>query len=66
MNRTEFEDRMHACRRELEALQAVHADMGCRTCWHYAAPTCGLYKSPVPAEFVPNGCDQWDYNDVPF
>lgn len=65
MTRTEVEDRLMYCKREHDMLAAVHADMGCRKCWHYAAPVCKKH-GPVPTEFVEKGCDEWDYNDCPF
>jgi hypothetical protein len=65
MNRLEFQDRLNFCRRELEALQAVQ--IGCRSCAQFDAlgRACKKYGA-VPEGFIAQGCDEWEYDDIPF
>lgn len=65
MTRTEFADRIGYCKRELEFLQRVQQDMGCRTCCKFKDDTCATF-GPVPPEFVAKGCDEWEFDDCPF
>lgn len=65
LTRAGIEDRICYCRRELQALERVRADMGCRTCWNFDGRECKTYGQ-VPADFIPKGCDDWEFNDVPF
>jgi len=65
LTRAGIEDRIGYCQRELLALERIHGDMGCRTCWNFDGAACKSY-GPVPAEFVAKGCDDWEFNDCPF
>lgn len=64
MNRNEFEDHIAACRREYEWLTAY--DRGCKGCSKYQGAVCTQFKAAPPADFIPQGCDHWDYDEVPF
>ena len=64
MNRTELDDRISYCRRELQNLEGIPTN--CTRCTHYRhANECAKY-GPIPAEFVARGCDEWEFDDVPF
>ena len=65
MNRREFADRIDYCRRELEWLQAQPAN--CTTCTQFTAATqtCKRF-GPVPAHFVQQGCEEWEFDETPF
>jgi len=63
MNRIEFDDRISYVRKELAGLEAVQT--GCMGCSRYSDGVCKQH-GPVPADFIPTGCDQWDYQDTPF
>lgn len=65
MNRTEFQDRISYCRRELEWLQGI--PMNCTTCEHkeLGKTWCKKYGA-IPDEFVQIGCDEWVFDEVPF
>jgi len=63
MNRNEFADRIADCKKELDYLTS--RPTGCNGCSRYTNNVCGLH-GPVPEDFVPVGCDQWDFDDVPF
>lgn len=65
LTRAGLEDRIGYCQRELQALQRIQGDMGCRTCWSFDGSACKTY-GPVPPEFVAKGCDDWEFNDCPF
>lgn len=63
MNRTEFEDRICAVRRELQWLEAINH--GCQGCADFNEGTCKRFGQ-VPSAFIVAGCDQWSWDDVPF
>ncbi len=65
LTRAGLEDRICYCQRELQSLQRIQGDMGCRTCWSFDGTVCKTY-GPVPVEFIPKGCDDWEFNDCPF
>ena len=65
MNRTELQDRLNYCKRELDMLENVTPN--CMRCLmkDATAPVCQKY-GPIPAEFLVIGCDAWEFDDVPF
>lgn len=64
MTRTELDDRISYCRRELQTLEAIATN--CTRCEHYRhANACAKY-GPIPPEFVAQGCDEWTFDDIPF
>lgn len=65
MNRNEHQERIDFCKRELEWL--IKQPTNCTTCTLFdgTATVCKRF-GPVPAEFIAQGCDEWDFDDVPF
>ena len=65
MTRTELADRIDYCQKELTHLQSVNAN--CQSCIFRVTETrdCSKY-GPIPADFMLKGCDDWQYDDVPF
>lgn len=65
MTRLDLQDRLNYCRRELDFLTNVQT--GCDRCDHFNGDTktCKTF-GPVPADFIAQGCDDWEFNDVPF
>ena len=65
MNRIELTDRKCDVQKELEWLNNI--DTGCRSCEHKKddVDVC-LKHGEIPADFIAQGCDQWEYDDVPF
>jgi hypothetical protein len=45
-------------------LEAIVAN--CTHCEHYRHPNSCVKYGPIPAEFVAKGCDEWQYDDIPF
>lgn len=64
MNRIEFEDHVAYSRRTADFLAGY--DRGCRGCSYYQGGSCTKFNAPPPADFLPQGCEHWDYDDVPF
>lgn len=65
MNRRKYQDRIDYCRRELEWLMAQ--PINCTTCAQFDrdAKVCKSF-GPVPDDFVAKGCDEWDFDEIPF
>ena len=53
--------------RELKRIEAQN-ERGCKSCRLFAASTnwCSHHKDCVPVDFHPAGCDEWQYDDIPF
>ena len=67
MTRTELQERIDYCQRELAWLQGVQIDANCTRCQHkdITTPGCSKY-GPIPPEFLLQGCAEWDFDEVPF
>jgi hypothetical protein len=63
MTRVELDVQRTALRRMLNTLDAVKVE--CRTCIAWAGATCEKY-GPPPADVVSVGCDEWQFDDIPF
>lgn len=63
MTRNDLTDRIGFARRDLDFLTQIKTN--CTTCDDYDKGTCKRF-GPVPADFVQQGCDDWNYDDVPF
>lgn len=64
MTRLEFEDRLAYCKREYEFLQTVQTN--CTRCQHYSIGAVCAKHGQIPPDFVQQGCDEWEFDDVPF
>lgn len=65
MNRNEHQDRIDYCKRELEWLLATPTN--CTTCTQFVSdPKVCKRFGPVPDEFINQGCNEWEFDDVPF
>lgn len=64
MKRTELQDRIGYCRRELEMLEKVKTD--CTRCSHNDQHGACRKWGPIPQEFMAVGCDEWEFDEVPF
>lgn len=63
MTRTEYTDHVANLRKELAFYEAVKP--GCMGCSFFADSVCNKH-GPVPADFIAAGCDEWNFDDVPF
>lgn len=67
MSRSQLEDRINYCKRELDWLLSVQTN--CHNCdsLKYKSSHCMKYDQDVPADYmVRNDCPDWQFNDVPF
>ena len=65
MNRHELTDMILDSKKVLSFYEGIHT--GCAMCEHFIrdARTCKKH-GPVPHDFVEQGCDEWEWDDVPF
>lgn len=65
MNRNELTDMILNHKNALAQFEAVST--GCRDCaWvEKDTPVCRKH-GPIPDDFIEQGCDEWDWDDVPF
>ena len=64
MTRNELSDRIDYAKRDLKWLQEIKTN--CTTCDDYQQGVCMRYQASPPPEFVEQGCNAWNYDDVPF
>ena len=65
MNRIELQTKREALTRMLAELDRVKPS--CNTCVHFeSSKRCAKFDQAVPAEFQASGCDEWEYDEVPF
>ncbi|HES76516.1 MAG TPA: hypothetical protein ENO09_05845 [bacterium] len=38
----------------------------CKTCIYWQGEECAKYQATPPQEIIDNGCEGWEFNDVPF
>lgn len=63
MTRNDLVDRIGFAERDLKWLKSLQPN--CTNCDDFDKGACKRF-GPVPPDFVQQGCDQWNYNDVPF
>lgn len=65
MTRTELDDKISYCKRELKYLEQIKPN--CFTCEKRSQVSniCAIH-GPIPDEFLKEGCDSWVFDDVPF
>jgi hypothetical protein len=64
MNGTQLQMQKEALNQMLERLSAI--TVSCRTCEQFSGVRCLKYDSIPPAEVVAVGCDEWEFDGVPF
>lgn len=64
MNRNDLTDRIAFAERDLAFLRNLTTN--CTSCDDYQVGYCKRHQGNPPPEFVSVGCEQWNYNDVPF
>lgn len=64
MNGIQLQTQVTALREMLSRLEAIH--VCCKTCSQYSGTTCKRYGEMPPAEVVAQGCDEWEFDGVPF
>lgn len=51
-------------RRELKRLDDIETN--CHQCDHFMQGKCLKFDAKPPPEFVAKGCEQWEWNGIPF
>lgn len=66
MTRNDIIDRIGYAERELNWLRGLHPN--CTNCDDFTkeAGFCKRHGGNPPPEFVQQGCEQWNFDDVPF
>lgn len=64
MTRTEITQRVSNLKATIVMLETA-AQTGCKACQRFAHGQCETFGK-VPDDFIPQGCDQWDFMDCPF
>lgn len=67
MNKAELKIRVELHDRELSRLRSIKVH--CQSCEHYCfttLPRCRKFEVTIPPEVVPVGCDEWNYDFIPF
>jgi len=66
MRTAEIEIKINIARREMQFWQGVLADRRCGNCTEYAQGICHKYQAMPPAGDKQPGCDDWDWDQIPF
>lgn len=66
MTRDDITDRISWAQRDLNWLRGLQTN--CTTCDDFTKETgfCKRHGGNPPADFVQQGCDQWNFDDVPW
>ena len=65
MNKRELEDTVLDCKKMLAFYEGMRTN--CKTCDHKNIHfDCAKHGQRVPEEYRDVGCDDWEYDDVPF
>jgi hypothetical protein len=67
MRAVEIQIKINLARREVEYWQGVLANKTCGECNHFSrSGTCSKYNAAPPDGEKQPGCDDWDWNEIPF
>jgi hypothetical protein len=50
--------------RELRMLQSIKVE--CQSCEHYMFRHCNKFDAEPPPHVIATGCDEWNYDFIPF
>jgi len=65
ISRAVFQEILGFHRDRVQLLERVPA--GCASCLHLGPGNqCKKWKESVPADFMAAGCDEWQYDQIPF
>jgi hypothetical protein len=62
----EIEVKISIARREMEYWQGILSRKSCKNCEFYSMPECMKHEANPPPDVVPVGCDDYEYDGVPF
>lgn len=68
MNKTALAAMIELHSRELKAYERIRdRDVNCDRCtWRGRDDLCKKWNAPVPPEVRKTGCDEWDWDSIPF
>lgn len=64
MTRIEIQTKIELFRRELRTLEAIK--IHCGNCEHFAYSQCQKFQAVPPADVQAVGCDEYEYDEIPF
>lgn len=64
MTLTELNIKKEALRTMLKRLEDI--ETSCLQCNHYMAGKCVKFDATPPAEFLKAGCEEWEWDGIPF
>lgn len=64
MKRIEIQTMIQLFRRELRTLEAIK--IHCGNCDHFATGQCKKFQAVPPAEVQAVGCNEYEYDEIPF
>ena len=64
MTLTELNVKKEALQSMLRTLNAI--ETSCAQCDHFMQGKCMKFNAQIPAEFVAKGCEDWEWNGIPF
>jgi len=66
MRTAEIELKINVLQREMDFWRGVLADKRCGNCTHYDFGMCKKYDATPPEGDKQPGCDDWDWDQIPF
>ncbi|WP_156770189.1 hypothetical protein [Bordetella bronchialis] len=64
MNGIQLQTQVTALREMLSRLEAIH--VSCKTCQHFRNTYCERFEDVPPADVAVVGCEEWEFDGVPF
>lgn len=64
MTLNELNIKMDLYRRELKRLEGI--ETSCHQCDHFERGKCRKFEATPPPEFLKAGCEEWEWNGIPF
>lgn len=66
MRPAEIQVKINVLQREMDFWRGVLADKRCGNCEHYQQDVCVKYQAAPPGKAREPGCDDWDWDAIPF
>lgn len=66
MKPIEIQVKINVARREMEYWQSILANKRCGSCVDWARDMCQRYQAKPPDGEKQPGCDDWQYDEIPF
>jgi hypothetical protein len=66
MRTVEIQVKINLARREMEYWQDILKNKKCGDCVNYVQGICHIYQAMPPGGLKEPGCDEWQWDDIPF